>query len=102
MIRAAICETLEGSDYTSVQKRIMAIAAVHGADHSAGAASSDTTGNGSTMVAAHGADTVNGVAVEGPGLADAFLAPLEIDSRRSRDGKQRYKTKRRTRELLAV
>lgn len=84
-IRAAICETLEASDYTSVQKRIAAIAAVHGAVQASGPASIGPAGDDSKVVeagvTAPGPDSGKGVAIDAASLADAYLSPLEIDER---------------------
>jgi hypothetical protein len=83
-IRAAICETLEGSDFTSVQKRMAAIAAAHGADTITGSASAATAVDKPKMEAGSGTDaagTAQGVAVDSIKWPDAYLSPLEIDER---------------------
>jgi hypothetical protein len=88
-IRAAICKTLEGSDYTSVQKRMVSIAAVHGTDETAGPANLGTADADSKRVEGvegNGPDTANGVEVAASRLADGFLSPLEIDERRDAAG----------------
>ena len=85
-IRAAICETLEGSDYTSVQKRIAAVRGVAEtatpATESVAAANAENVDDWKTDVETSGTGFSRTAAV-GISLAgaspDAFLAPLEIN-----------------------
>ena len=88
-IRAAICETLEESEYTSMQKRIVAIRGVAEtattATGSAVAANAENVGDlaaeidASVTVSARETAAV-GISPVGAS-ADAFLAPLEINER---------------------